>query len=192
MARQFHCAFSSSCTILSILFVLFLGCEVTLCTLGTRCVGNPVTGSAYCDPTCDDPGYFWCGDEQRCVLVDGDCPPDQSGPCPHTVQCIDVEPGQFSVTCSAYHLILKLSSLFPRPYTQYFNVTRPFAVCNIEKLDIGPGTRYFFMFHKYYKSVVSFVHPQIPVPWWTVDQATPVGSILSVETQSVCLQCVLY
>ena len=78
-----------------------IGCEVILCAPGSKCVGDPVTGSAYCDPSCDEPYFmFNCGDEQRCMLIDGDCPPDQSGPCPHQVRCIDVQPGKL---CSQEH-----------------------------------------------------------------------------------------
>lgn len=68
------------------------GCEVILCAPGYKCVGNPVSGSAYCDPSCDrHHSTFHCGDEQTCILIDGDCPLDESGPCPHHVRCIDSE-----------------------------------------------------------------------------------------------------
>ena len=70
------------------------GCEVIFCAPGYKCIGNPITGSAYCDPSCEEPYVtFNCGDEQRCTLIDGDCPPDHLGPCPHRVQCTDIEPG---------------------------------------------------------------------------------------------------
>lgn len=75
-----------------------VGCELILCAPGSKCVGDPITGSAYCDPSCDEPYFmFNCGDEQRCTLIDGDCPPDQSGPCPHQVRCIDIQPGSKSM-----------------------------------------------------------------------------------------------
>ena len=74
------------------LLLCSIGCELILCAPGYICVGDPVTGSAYCDPICDDTSH--CGVGKRCTLIDGDCPPDQSEPCPHQVRCISVQPGK--------------------------------------------------------------------------------------------------
>lgn len=53
------------------------------------------TNTPYCDPTCE-PLLEFCGDEQECNLLEGECAPGD--PCPHQFQCIDIESEYLAVT----------------------------------------------------------------------------------------------
>ena len=60
-------------------------CATIKCSVGYRCMVDNITGTGYCDPSCDL-NNGGCPADQQCVLKQVQC---ITSPCPPVVECTE-------------------------------------------------------------------------------------------------------